>query len=228
LKPSNANDDSLNRRVFVAGGSFGMGSPEGKGEPAERPQHRITISPFRIQEHEVTNAEYRRFDPNHDRLASANHPVVNVSWYEATAYAAWLGGSLPTEAQWEFAVRGSDGRAYPWGEDAPTCAHANFMECGSALLPVKDGRDQGKTPDQVYDLAGNAWEWCRDWFGDYSAGDRRDPLGPTTGSARIVRGGSFFNVPYDLRGVNRYSSVPEVRNEGLGFRVVWPATTAKD
>ena len=228
LKSIGADDDSSNRRVLIAGGLFEMGSPEGTGEPVERPQRRITISPFRIQEHEVTNAEYRRFDPNHDRLAPDDLPVVNVSWYEATAYAAWLGGSLPTEAQWEFAARGGDGRLYAWGEAAPTCAHANFMECGAALLPVRAGRDPGKTPDQVYDLAGNVWEWCRDWYGDYAAGERRDPLGPPTGSARVLRGGSFFNLPYDLRSVNRLGSSPETRNRSVGFRVVWPAAGAQD
>ena len=222
LKSIAAEEDSSNRRVFITGGRFEMGSPEGTGEPAEHPQSRITVSPFRIQEHEVTNAEYRRFDPNHDRLAPDDLPVVNVSWYEAAAYAAWLGGSLPTEAQWEFVARGGAGRLYPWGEATPTCAHANFMDCGLGLLPVKAGRDPGKTPDLVYDLAGNAWEWCRDWYSDYAAGDRRDPLGPPTGGARVVRGGAFFNLPYELRGVNRLRSSPEIRSRGVGLRVVWP------
>lgn len=228
LRAVTAEEDAQNRRISIPGGSFEMGSPEGKGEQGERPQRRITVSAFLIQEHEVTNAEYRRFDPNHDRLAPGDRPVVNVSWYDAAAYAAWLGGSLPTEAQWEFAARSIDGRSYPWGEEDPTCARANFLECGSGLMPVKDGRDQGTTPEQVYDLAGNVWEWCRDWYGDYFGGDRKDPLGPTTGSARVVRGGSFFNVPYDLRGVNRYSSPPDVRNGSLGFRVVWHGRAAQD
>jgi len=220
LKAVGADDASSNRRIPIAGGAFEMGSPEGSGDPSEHPQRRIAVSPFRIQEHEVTNAEYRRFDPNHDRLAAADLPVVNVTWYEAMAYAAWLGGSLPTEAQWELAARNTAGRLYPWGADAPTCARANFMDCGSTLLPVRNGRDQGRTPEQVYDLAGNAWEWCRDWYGVYGQSEK-DPLGPSGGSARVVRGGSFFNSPYELRGVNRYSSGPEERNKSLGFRVVW-------
>jgi hypothetical protein len=228
LMPVDSEESSLNRRILIEGGSFLMGSPEGAGDDHERPQHRVTLSSFRIQEHEVTNAEYRRFDPNHDRLAPDNHPVVNVSWYEAAAYAAWIGGSLPTEAQWEFVARGTAGRPYPWGGNEPTCTHANFQECGAVSRPVRTGRDQGQTPEEVYDLAGNAWEWCRDWWGDYSADDRQDPLGAPTGSARVVRGGSFLNIPYDLRGVNRYSSAPEVRDPALGFRVVWSVEEAAD
>ena len=222
LQPVGPDEGLPNRRVRIPGGSFAMGSPPGTGDPLERPAHQVTVSPFYMQEHEVTNAEYRRFDPNHDRLAPDNHPVVNVTWYEATAYAAWLGGSLPTEAQWEFAARGQEGRTYPWGEEEPTCAQANFRECGAAARPVRAGRDQGATIQQVYDLAGNVWEWCRDWSGGYDDGEQADPLGPATGSSRAVRGGSFFNLPYDLRGVNRYSSPPEVRNIALGFRVAWP------
>ena len=228
LRPVSAEEDALNRRVAIPGGTFTMGSPEGSGESAERPQHRVDVSAFLMQEHEVTNAEYRRFDPNHDRLAPADLPVVNVSWYDATGYAAWLGGSLPTEAQWEFAARGSAARLYPWGMDDPTCARANFMNCGDALLPAGKARADGSTPEQIDDLAGNVWEWCRDWYDAYSDGDRKDPLGASTGSARVVRGGSFFNLPYDLRSANRYSSGPAVRNNSLGFRVVWRAVARQD
>ena len=228
LVPPDADDHSLNRRLPIAGGTFAMGSPEDQGDPAERPQRRVTVTPFVIQEHEVTNREYRRFDPNHDRRAPDDHPVANVSWFEAAAYAAWLGGSLPTEAQWEFAARGTDGRLYPWGDGDPTCAQAHFMACGSTTVPVRIGREQGATPQQVSDLAGNVWEWCRDWYTDYSAGELRDPLGPRTGSTRVVRGGSFLNSTYELRGVNRYNSTPDTRNESLGFRVVWPAGAAQD
>ena len=219
LTAVNWEEASLNRRVRIKGGPLLMGSPESVGDAPEHPQHRVTVSSFDILDHEVTNADYRRFDPNHDRLARDTDPVVNVSWYEAAAYAAWVGGRLPTEAQWEFAARGTDGRKYPWGDEEPTCDRANFQECGSTLRAAREGRAQ--TPEQVYDLAGNAWEWCRDWSGDYTAAERKDPLGPATGSARVVRGGSFLNIPYDLRGANRYRSAPEVRDPSLGFRVVW-------
>ena len=228
LKPVNPEEDPLNRRILIEGGSFQMGSPEGpEGVPEvlgvsdEKPRHRVTVSRFRIQEHEVTNAEYRRFDPSHDRSAPDDHPVVNVSWYDATAYAAWLGGSLPTEAQWEFAARGKNGRTYPWGEEAPTCDRANFFKCGTRLLAVKTGREGGKTPEGVYDLAGNVWEWCRDWFGPYPGQEQTDPLGPPTGSYRVSRGGSYGS--YRLRVADRVNDHPLSRYGGHGFRVMWSA-----
>ena len=152
----------------------------------------MTVSPFRIQEHEVTNAEYRRFlsqsqpDPNHDYEAAQDLPVVNVTWYDAMAYAAWLGGSLPTEAQWEFAARGTKGRTYPWGEQAPECDRANFKECQpDGLKPIKIRREEGKTPEGVYDLAGNVWEWCRDWFAQLS---QQRANGSTRTSQRVGAG----------------------------------------
>jgi formylglycine-generating enzyme required for sulfatase activity len=216
----------ISRGVVIEGGSFLMGSPDGVGDDGERPQHRVTVSTFRILDREVTNAEYRRFDPNHDRLALDDDPVVNVSWYEAAAYAAWVGGSLPTEAQWEFAARGKEGRTYPWGEDQPTCDRVNFRECGMALRPARNGRPQ--TPEQIRDLAGNAWEWCLDWRGDYTAGDRKDPLGPATGLFRVARGGSFSNLPDEIRGANRYQANPDARDSTLGFRVAWFVPPARN
>ena len=214
-RPDVGEDERLNPRISIAGGGFQMG--EGSEE------HPVTVSAFQIQEHEVTNAEYRRFDPSHDRDAAEEHPVVNVTWFDAMAYAAWLGGSLPTEAQWEFAARGAESRTYPWGDEQPTCDRANFGECGFNLLPVRGDREDGKTPDGVYDMAGNAWEWVGNWFGEYPAVEQTDPAGPPTGgvSARVLRGGSFFGGADALRGAFRLGYVPEFRFEFGGFRVAW-------
>ena len=193
-----------------------MGSPEGPGRAEIGNFGRKTAASsdavtVRIQEHEVTNAEYRRFDPNHDRSAPDDHPVVNVSWYDAMAYAAWLGGSLPTEAQWEFAARGKEGRTYPWGEEAPTCDRANFMSVAPECLPVKTGREGGKTPEGVYDLAGNVWEWCRDWSGHILVKSRRIRLGPRPGRRGCCAAGLRQRPPARRRPRQRPPSEPRRR-----------------
>jgi formylglycine-generating enzyme required for sulfatase activity len=164
-----------------------------------------------LQQHEVTNAEYRRFDPGHDAGAQANHPVVNVSWYDAMAYAAWLGGNLPTEAEWELAARGSVGRMYPWGNERPTRTRANYDPDGGGVgrtpgtAPV-GSFPEGATPERIHDLAGNVWEWCRDGLSN----------------ARVLKGGSYFNGERYLATAPRNSLHPEGRESVVGFRVAWP------
>jgi hypothetical protein len=222
LKPVDPNDDErINRRIGISGGTFRMGSPEGVGRDDERPPHQVSLSPFWIQEHEVTNAEYRRFDPTHDRLAPDDSPAANLTWYQAMAYAAWIGGSLPTEAQWEFAARGTQGRTYPWGDEKPTCDRANFEGCQPKdLKSVKAGREGGKTPEGVYDLSGNVWEWCRDWFAPYESKDGQTaPLGPAAGSERVLRGGSIDSL--EMRAGSRFKYGPDLRDFDTGVRVAF-------
>ena len=229
--PSWDEDNALNRRVLIQGGTFLMGSAEDdiEGLSNERPQHRVTLSDFYLQEHEVTNAEYRRFDPDHDPDAPDDHPVVDVSWFEAMAYAEWLGGTLPTEAQWEYAARGQEGRKYAWGPEDPTCERANFGACADGGPVAVKSYDAGATPDEgIYDLTGNVWEWTSDWYGTYVEDEQQDPRGRTPRATpsrrerwpRVLRGGAFFNRPRYVRCTYRYYLDPNRRGDDIGFRVV--------
>ncbi len=234
--PSPADDERFNRRIAIQGGSFLMGSPASDAGPRARweggdldegPRHQVAVPPFGIQEHEVTNAEYRRFDPRHAPDAPDTLPVVLVTWHDAMAYAAWLGGSLPTEAQWEFTARGTEGRTYPWGEEPPTCDRANFVDCSDAgaparLLPVSIGRERGRTPAGVYDLAGNVWEWTRDLARLYPVPGETEAPEYSAGLRRVLRGGAFNSPPNDLRAARRGHGLPVYPSINFGFRVAWP------
>ena len=182
-----------------------------------------------------------------------NQPVVGISWFEAEAFCAWLTGKskeqkengkriirLPTEAEWEFAARGSEGRKYPWGNDEPTVEHANYDELqlnrttavGSfptgATLSLA-ARNSNATDDKIFDLAGNALEWCGDWYSDkYYAeckkrGVVKNPRGPETGKYRILRGGAWYWDNSYLRGAFRHLDYPDGRDLNRGVRVVCSA-----
>jgi formylglycine-generating enzyme required for sulfatase activity len=226
--PAAAEDERLNRRILIPAASFQMGTT-GADASATRtgPPHAVTLSSFRIQQHEVTKAEFARFSSG-DGANSPNTPdptpAVAVTWYDAAAYAAWLGGSLPTEAQWEFAARGKQGRRYPWGDEEPDCSRAHFRRCNrSQVLPVMVGRDRGQTPEGIYDLSGNVWEWCRDWYSEVFSDEKDDPLGPEEAANRVIRGGSFESDSIGLLGVLRSKGLPGRASFNLGFRVAWPA-----
>jgi formylglycine-generating enzyme required for sulfatase activity len=225
--------------VDIAGGSFAMGDED---IDDATPVHRVTLSPYRIARHPVTNAQYRRFveaegrDPPRHWTEGAippgkeDHPVVHVSWDDARAYCAWLGAavdagrpgavSLPTEAQWEYAARGAGTRRYPWGDEEPTAEHANFAGNVGDTTAV-GSYPQGATPEGVHDLAGNVWEWCADWYGEYGEGEAQDPTGPETGRGRVLRGGAFDGRAGRLRAANRLSAHPGGVYDIFGFRVVW-------
>jgi formylglycine-generating enzyme required for sulfatase activity len=216
--PPAAWHDTLNPFVPIRGGDFMMGSADVFARV-----HRVRLSNYAIQQHEVTNEEYRRFDPAHSFPAGREkHPVDSVDWYSAQGYAAWLGGSLPTEAQWEFAARGKHGRRYPWGDGQPTRERANFFANDSkpGSEPV-GSHPKGSTPEGIQDLAGNVWEWCRDWFAVYPPASELalDPLGPAHGTGRVLRGGSYFYDATLLRAAFRNNDLAGSRYLNFGFRV---------
>jgi formylglycine-generating enzyme required for sulfatase activity len=210
--------------VYLPGGTFVMGSDQGKLN--EHPLHDVSLNPFYMDIHEVTVAQYETFlietgyekpafwQPELDR---PDDPVVGITWLDASAYAAWIGKRLPTEAEWEYAARGGAiGKLYPWGDD-PDAQKANFTSTG--IAPVKRFQPNGYG---LHDMIGNVWEWCSDWYSEnyYETSPRSNPKGPFTGTHKILRGGTWYSNAEQARITNRYYSLPDIRSFHIGFRCV--------
>lgn len=155
------------------------------------------------------------------------HPVVLVSWQDASAYCSWAGRKLPSEAQWEKAARGMDGRIYPWGNDTPTCKLANFNQKDYPCVgstSIVGSYPEGASPYGVFDMAGNVNEWVEDWYGLYSPDDQVNPGGPTSGVHRIIRGGSWSWIDHGLMSFRRHRYYgSSYRGVDLGFRCSQPS-----
>jgi sulfatase modifying factor 1 len=212
--------------AYVPAGEFWMGSDDGPGD--ERPRHRVRLAEYWIDRTPVTNAQYAAFveasgyraqSPWRDEFSAGKeqHPVVLVTWDDACAYAIWCGKHLPSEAQWEKAARGSDGRTWPWGNvwDGNRC---NVSGRGTTAVGIYP---QGVSPYGCHDLAGNVWEWVADWYdaGYYARSPATDPRGPETGVARVLRGGSWNDVGWFVRSADRSRFGPGRLGNGSGFRL---------
>jgi formylglycine-generating enzyme required for sulfatase activity len=213
--------------VRIPAGEFLMGSPVGEGESNERPQHRVYASEFLIDKTEVTWRQFRRFaDARGAQLPREpvwgtpdDYPVAFILWEEAKAYCEWVGGRLPTEAEWEKAARGTDGRTYAWGNewDPRRCNSIS----GGLHRPENVGSYPGcVSPYGVLDMPGSVWEWCADRYREayYAESPSRNPTGPTSGRLRVMRGGAWMSQPLWLRAAYRFGASPSSRNVDHGFR----------
>ena len=223
--------------VRVPAGTFTMGSA--RGDPDERPPRQVKLEAYSIDRLEVTQAQYERCVRAGACGAAKRYvdaigptlPAVGVSWHDARRYCAWAGKRLPSEAEWERAARGQDGRTYPWGAGL-SCAKANFGSflgdgpCGGAnpgrIVPV-GSRPAGISPVGAHDLAGNAWEWVEDLYAPYPAGEGQAAppsggQGPSDRARRVVRGGSccsYFAMPTTT---NRLAFPADYADNDIGFR----------
>jgi len=268
------NPPDLAEMVWVPAGTFRMGSTQQEidtqwtengwdptwrnGMWREQPAHEVTLADgFWLGRHEVTVDQYERFldatsgevPPFWSHLRSHERlPVIMVTWTDSEAYAKWAGGTLPTEAQWEWSARGPEARVYPWGNrwDRTKCNSAEHWAAKAlntqdawlawtAMLPATfDGllsymREVGSCGEDrgwagVLDQAGNVSEWCSDWYGEShdGAGAVTDPLGPVTGSTRVCRGGCWSRGAVFCRSSFRAGDNPSLRIVDLGLRVARP------
>ena len=220
---------------FVPAGNFIMGN-EASQYPEERPVHTVYLDDFYIDKFEVTNALYAECvdegacqPPNETGSFTrasyygdpvyADYPVVYVEWEEANAYCRWRGMKLPTEAQWEKAARGTDGRLYPWGNNIDQ-TYANYNEYVGDTTRV-GSYETGKSIYNVYDMSGNAWEWVADWFSNtyYLDTPLTNPTGPVSGEYRVLRGGSWHDQAETVTASSRgWSQLEYFYNVDFGFR----------
>ena len=210
--------------VYVPAGEFEMGSNEGLLN--EQPVHTVATNGFWIDRTEVTNERYQgcvragQCEPparstSHTRdwyfgtSVYNHHPVIYISWHMAADYCSWAGARLPTEAEWEYAARGPEGHEYPWGDDGPRATLANYGRHVGDTTEVGSYRF-GVSWSGAFDMAGNVEEWVADWYGGYSSG-------PSRGSHRVVRGGSWANEP-NTRSAYRSLGTPDDVANDRGFR----------
>jgi formylglycine-generating enzyme required for sulfatase activity len=238
---------------YVPAGAFTIGNPPGGGD--EEPQHSVTLDPFWIDGIEVSNAQYRQCvevgtcraptscfvgTPTFDDPSKAGHPVVCVSWDDARAYCQWARARLPTEAEWEKAARGTDGRKYPWGDSFDgTKANLCDRNCeydwadgsvddGNARTAPVGSYAAGASPYGVLDMVGNVMEWVQDWYGSeyYGHSPTHNPLGPGSGRYRVPRGGSWHALSGHVRSAFRGRRYQHGRDGDYGFRCGLSATAS--
>lgn len=236
LKESLAAEEKYPDMVLVPAGEFIMGDSTYYDwtfllayNIYDGPEHRVYLDAFYIDKYEVTNEQYKKFVEetgyrmprcwNDSRFNQPKQPIVGITWEDAVAYATWAGKRLPTEAEWEKAARGTDKRAWPWGNkfDKEKC---NVWESVIKATTPVGKHENGKSPYGCYDMAGNAWEWCADYYDQnyYYASLQKNPTGPDSGLQRVVRGGSFLYFGHYARCAARYRVPWYAESPQIGFR----------
>ncbi|MGL4363726.1 MAG: formylglycine-generating enzyme family protein, partial [Bacteroidales bacterium] len=237
VKPQPVDLPDFVSMVYVQGGSFNMGDEFGEGSSDEQPVHTVSLSSYWLGATEVTQAQWVEImgnNPSHFSGCS-NCPVEQVSYEDIQEFLRKLNQKypnknyrLPTEAEWEYAAReGGKKVRFGNGKNHLDASEASFDATGDYSYSNKGTYRQKTTPVKsfsanalgLYDMAGNVWEWCSDWYGDYSSSSQSNPTGASSGSARVCRGGSWRPGSSRARAAYRHSSSPSDRDYALGFRL---------
>lgn len=221
--------------VDIPAGTFTMGSPKSEIEREKNEtQHQVTLNAFKMSKYEITFEQYDRFceatgrkKPDDQGWGRDNRPVIKVSWEDAKTFAEWMGCRLPTEAEWEYACRAGTTTPFYTGNNLTTeqanyngnypyykNAKGNYYE-----RTMKVGRFD-PNPWGLCDMYGNVWEWCSDWLGEYPSEPQTNPKGPSTGTVRVLRGGSWYGYAAYCRSAFRDSRDPTAQYDDFGFRIV--------
>ena len=219
-----------NSLVYVPAGQFNMGA-----SGVDNPSHTVSLSPYWISRTKITNRMYALCvgvgvcsPPGttasgivYSNPVYADHPVVGVNWEQADAYCGWAGGRLPTEAEWEKATRGPGGQTYPWGNEQPACDLLNYAGCVNSTSSVV-AYPESASPYLALDMAGNAFEWVRDWYDAsyYATSPIQDPPGAESGIYRVIRGSGFESDSSQIASAIRRPANPTYTSRDLGFRCV--------
>ncbi|WP_447970685.1 formylglycine-generating enzyme family protein [Nitrospira sp. M1] len=249
-------EEKFGSMILIPAGEFTMGDNDHHGN--EQPEHQVWLDDYFIDRFEVTMSDYQKFlDDNmkleppplwDDGLAfneAADRPAVGVTWEAANKYCEWAGKRLPTEAEWEKAARGTDGRRYPWGHMQPFVDIARYnlgitgwvsytltlasVRSGVKGMSVRHGlKTGGKSPYGLYHMSGNAAEWVSDWYDRYYYEDspEKNPQGPESGTRKVLRGGSWEDEPRNIRVTARSKAEPEFTDLTIGFRCAKNAAEA--
>ncbi|WP_051296378.1 formylglycine-generating enzyme family protein [Eisenibacter elegans] len=218
--------------VVVEGGSFVMGTRQ--GEVDERPEHKVDIRSFALSKHEITVEQFEYYCqqtglamPAQPTWSSPTHPVVRVTWAEAAGYCQWIGGRLPTEAEWEYAAQGGTHQHPSLYAGSATPDSVAWYSRNSRRNPQPVGLKQPNALG-LFDMSGNVWEWCADYYHAkfYARSPEENPLNDQTATQCVIRGGGWKHDLPQLRLHNRGALTPQSRESDVGFRVCWPFRVA--